>query len=79
MTTIDLGPLFERSDTLASALEVIHGLAVLSPSVTVADTIATNQHIVALLELAFDSARRLTRDLGDAADRIDAGGQAADA
>ena len=79
MTTIDLGPLFERADTLASALEVIHGLAVLSPSVTVADSIATNQHICALLELALDSARRLTLDLGDAADRIDAEAQAADA
>ena len=59
MTTLNLSSHFEQTDTLAVTLEVIHGLAVLQSSVTVADNIATNQYLCALLELTRAATKRL--------------------
>ena len=65
-------PLWCRAGTIEAALEVANTLAILEPSDTEANDIATLRHIGAIVELAMLATRQLANDLCDLDDKLEA-------
>ena len=64
-------PFWCRAGAIESALEVAHWLAVLEPSDTQANDIATLRHIGAIVELAMLATRQLADELCDVAHKLE--------